>query len=281
MDELDLFNAIQGEDDSRTILLRLKHYLDEGKDLQWFQAVIPGLLPGTDESKPWLEEARSFLWTQRQYDEHEKKLERKKKLQQPSPLPLAFDQYRLRKHWPVYVEALRPMTKNLLEAANNVYSVVARAECLTEDRNSAGRAGSIDHKHHAFVCVATALQYKVLDPIIADIERQQRKLSREIEGLVPLMSKLGKQLHHVDVNAENLPTAEVRRQALKRQQHQLNEEKMENKELKKALVDFRTLLVAEKVALDKLPEEKKGKKRGAMFESSESSEVRPDKRVKI
>lgn len=96
-----------------------------------FQDVIPELIPGVEDSHTWLSQARNLLWTDTEYDEHEKKIDRKKKLLQPGPEPFAVDHYRLRKHWPIYVEALRPMTKRMLAAVNEVYHVVARQDCLT------------------------------------------------------------------------------------------------------------------------------------------------------
>lgn len=96
-----------------------------------FQDVVPGLIPGVDDSQPWLDDARDLLWGPIQRSEHEEKTKRIKKLQQPNPRPLAEDRYHLRRYWPVYVEALRPMTKKMLAAANGVSEVVAGQECLT------------------------------------------------------------------------------------------------------------------------------------------------------
>jgi hypothetical protein len=96
-----------------------------------FQDAIPGLIPGVDEPQPWLGHARGLLWTPTQHNEHERKIDRMKMLLQPSPRPLAEDRYYLRRQWPVYVEALRPMTKRMLAAVNAVYHVVAGQDCLT------------------------------------------------------------------------------------------------------------------------------------------------------
>ena len=93
--------------------------------------MIPGLIPGVEDDTAWLGDARKLLWSMAEYNAHKAKLDRKEKLLQPSPSPLARDYYRLQQHWPVYIEALRPMPKRMLAAANEIYRLVAREECLS------------------------------------------------------------------------------------------------------------------------------------------------------
>lgn len=93
--------------------------------------MIPGLIPGIEDSEPWLSLARKLLWADAQYTEHDEKIERMERLQQPDPSPLIVDRYNLREHWRVCVEALRPMPIRMLEAANKIYRVVAGQECLS------------------------------------------------------------------------------------------------------------------------------------------------------
>ncbi|EUC42864.1 hypothetical protein COCMIDRAFT_102398 [Bipolaris oryzae ATCC 44560] len=255
MESLELFEFIQSEEDDSKILEELRQHIKKRKKLPWFQDIIPGLIPGIEDGKTWLDNARKLLWSPAEYSEHKVKLIRMQKLLQPSPTPLSPDRYRLRQHWPIYIEALRPMSDRMFAAANEVYEVVAKQDCLTEDRNIARATSEIDDKHHAFVTIAVALQDKVLSPIISDIKRRQKSLDEEIQ------------------RAEDQKPGG---QTMQQQLDFLSEEKHENQELLKALVRFRDTLVDEKDTTD----QHKDLKRNSVDEYSDSDEVMSRKSAK-
>lgn len=102
-------------------------YLESIVNHLQFQTVIPELVPGTAGEAPWMMSSRALLWGEEQWAVHT----RIGKLQQPSPSKAPLDTYKLRNYWPAVVEALRPMPPPLLAAANRVYRIVARVDCLS------------------------------------------------------------------------------------------------------------------------------------------------------
>ena len=63
-------------------------------------------------------------------DEQREKHERQCRLQSRELQALPLDEYRLRTRWPLCIENLRPMSVELLRAANAVYQVVAGKDTL-------------------------------------------------------------------------------------------------------------------------------------------------------
>ncbi|KAH7562756.1 hypothetical protein BM1_02276 [Bipolaris maydis] len=261
--DVELFDYLKGEEDVGEIMARLKRHINEGKELPWFQDVIPGLIPGIEDSEPWLSLARKLLWADAQYTEHDEKIERMERLQQPDPSPLIVDRYNLREHWRVCVEALRPMPIRMLEAANKIYRVVAGQECLSEGQNAARLTGETDDKHFAFVTIAVTVQDKVVSPIITDIEQRQKSLDERIQRTQHQIRDLVERVGHVviednedmheddntyrddETTDEDDETADEddedadNKQAVQQQLDRLNAEKQEDQALLNALKKFR------------------------------------------
>ncbi|KAH7551169.1 hypothetical protein BM1_10043 [Bipolaris maydis] len=301
MDSIKLFEFIQSEEDDNKILEQLKKHAGKGRELPWFQDVIPGLIPGVEDSQRWLDLARQLLWKDSHYEEHEKKINRMTKLRQPDPV-LIPDPYCLQKCWPVFVEALRPMPKRMSVAANEIYRIVAGQECLVEDRNVAGLTSEIDDRHSAFVTVAVVVQDKIVSPIIDDIKWRQQNLDEDIrrahDQIRELVEGDGHKGHHhdgdertTDENDENNKNdddfaddedikspsdGEDDVQAVQQRLDRLIKEKQETQVLYKALRKFRDMLVEEREIRDS----RKDLKRSLLIELSDSDEDMPKKRGK-
>ncbi|XP_014559653.1 hypothetical protein COCVIDRAFT_91356 [Bipolaris victoriae FI3] len=299
MDSIQLFEFIQSEEDDSKILKQLKKHVSKGRKLPWFQDVIPGLIPGVEDSQRWLDLARQLLWTDLQYEEHEKKLDYTTKLRQPDPI-LVPDPYRLQKCWPVFIEALRPMPKRMSAAANDIYRIVAGQECLVEDRNVAGLTSAIDDKHSAFVTVAVVMQDKIVSPIISDIEWRQQNLDKDIRRAHDQIRELVDGDGHdedghegdersPDENGENngndhdytdnedvnnVGDGEGDVQDLQQRLDRLIKEKQETQVLYNALRRFRDMLVEEREMRDS----RKDLKRPLFIELSDSDEDMSKKR---
>ncbi|USP75484.1 hypothetical protein yc1106_02758 [Curvularia clavata] len=284
--DVELFDYLRGEEDVGEIMARLKRHIKEGKELAWFQDVIPGLIPGVEGSEPWLSLARKLLWTDAQYTEHDEKIDRMERLEQPDPNPLIVDRYNLREHWMVCVEALRPMPIRMLEAANEIYRVVAGQECLTESQNRARLTSETDDKHFAFVTIAVTVQDKVVSPIIGDIEQRQKGLGERIEraqhqirGLVQRVEYIviedsDDDMHedddtHKDDNTHEEDQDACDKEALQQYLDRLNAEKQEDQALLDALKKFRDILVDEKEIQDQ--DHRKDLKRSGVEQRDEAS----------
>ncbi|XP_014550885.1 hypothetical protein COCVIDRAFT_20747 [Bipolaris victoriae FI3] len=281
MESLELFELIQNEEDNSKILEELRQHIKNGKELPWFQDIIPGLIPGIEDGKTWLNHARKLLWSSAEYSEHKVKLIRMQKLLQPSPIPLSPDRYRLQQHWPIYIEALRPMSDRMFAAANKVYEVVAKQDCLTKDRNIATTTSEIDDRHYAFVTVAVALQDKILSPIISDIKRRQRSLDEEIQHAEDQKRDQLERDEHTETGDDGQAPVEAGGQAVQQRLDFLAEEKHGNQELLKALERFRDVPTADTLVDEKdTKDQRKDLKRSSVVEYSDSDEVMSRKSAK-
>jgi flagellar capping protein FliD len=97
----------------------------------------------------------------------------------------------------------------------------------------------MNDKHHAFVAIGMVLQDKVLSPVISDIERQQKSLSKEAERVEAQVHDLIEQLEDVALEDNQRATNEAERQTAEQRRDHLTEEQQENEALLKALVRFR------------------------------------------
>ncbi|KAF2021104.1 hypothetical protein BU24DRAFT_404153 [Aaosphaeria arxii CBS 175.79] len=163
-----------GPQDTRMMneLRRLKH---AGKPLRW--VMIPELIPGTASTRQWIKDARNLLWD----EDDEKAHLRQQRLLQPGALDLPHDEYQLRKYWPLFMCALRPMSPKLSEAANAVYQALCRKDCVPDDDDLFIRTMETDTRHGQFIVAALALESKILYPIISELEAKIGKSGKKLK----------------------------------------------------------------------------------------------------
>jgi hypothetical protein len=231
------FDYIKHETDSEKILLMINGYRTDGKSIPWFQDVIPELVPGVWSDKQWVESARAILWTVALHEEHNRKLGDMKVLQQNIPPKLSTNNFGLRRYWPVVIEFLKPMSKQLMVTVDQVSSTLARTDCLLLDPNRPDDSPSTPEystPSHEFVVTRQAVQDKVLSPLIDAVHV---RLQRQDSSLDAVISDL-----------RTMPSNEigVARQHLAELQQNVSH----SRDLKEALCALRRVIVQEKEIRD-------------------------------
>lgn len=180
LEQQSLLELIEGKPTVKCIREALCHYQAEGKELSWFQDILPELRPGSKDTAEWVETARNILWTAEIQAEHGQLCEREAVLSQTLPrIPL--DEYGLRRYWPTVITALKPMTLEMAQAVDEVSIALGREDCilLTSDRSWKETPTGHDPPKHTFLVIRQALQDKILSPLIEAITAGIQQLPAE------------------------------------------------------------------------------------------------------
>ncbi|KAI4650432.1 uncharacterized protein J4E92_009061 [Alternaria infectoria] len=203
-----LYHLLRDSLDSEHIVAEINRYRKEGKQLPWFQQIIPGLRPGVEGNATWLLAARETLWDEEEIERHKEICERNMMLGQILP-ELPVDEYGLRRPWPSIIEGLQPISLPLAIALDQVSCLLARGDCKlldptgnwlqtapsrTQESNNqqdgdanAGSnannqrdtaAGNSDvEADQTYVVMRQAIQDKILSPIIDDLSSKLNNLT--------------------------------------------------------------------------------------------------------
>jgi hypothetical protein len=167
-----LYHLVRANPGSGQIFAEITRYHKRGKQLPWFQEVIPSLRPGIEDEDDvaWLLAARAMLWDDNHNVQHKEICKRTIELSRVrTNLPL--DAYGLRQSWPSMIEGLRPISNELATALNQVSYLLGRADCHLSHTTrswsdpSSGRTQS----DQTYVVVRQAMQDKIISPIVDDL----------------------------------------------------------------------------------------------------------------
>ncbi|CAO2652447.1 Nn.00g007300.m01.CDS01 [Neocucurbitaria sp. VM-36] len=231
-----LFDLIQGDSTPKNIQAEITHHHAQGRELPWFQDVIPELVPGVSGNAPWLADARALLWTSELFAQHNNINEQKEatKTIRKKIDALPNDEFGFRKQWSVVVKYLQPMSYDMQIAANEVSRALARTDCLqltVEHTNAVEPDKSLPHKSY-FTVSRSAVQDKILSPLI--------------EALTYLVVEQEAQLATLDAKAEGTQDPVKAQMNPQEQAEELVRKHQQNIKLEKALQVLRNVIVEEK-----------------------------------
>jgi len=249
-----LYDFINREPRSDLILARIARHHHEGKPLSWFQDIIPELVPGIEGTAQWLAEARRMLWDDKTQTQHVRERKRTSALNQDLPA-LPPDDYGLRRYWSVLIESLQPMSQMMAVEMDKVSLVIGRSDCLLlkPDRTWITMPTESPVATHDFVAVRQAVQDKILSPLIDDSVAQLKETEAEVAGQTSKFNDL----------QSDKSSAHERKDFERKQQYL--------KELNKALLRLRTIVVDEKDMRDKGSAGKRRKEPGSPSEETGSA----------
>ncbi|XP_014555184.1 hypothetical protein COCVIDRAFT_17199 [Bipolaris victoriae FI3] len=163
------------------IIAEFTRHIQTGKQLSWFQQVVPELRPGVEGDTEWLEAARELLWNDDLRAQHKERHEKMTKLNQ-SISQLPPENYELRQSWSFIVKLLQPISHQMAVALDGVSHLLGRSDCLLLDPDGEwfqAPYGCI-RSEQTHVVVLQALQDKILSPVIDDLTQSLKDIDNKV-----------------------------------------------------------------------------------------------------
>jgi hypothetical protein len=149
-------------------------------------------------SQAWVNWGRKLLCEEKDFVRNSN-LERLQTWQRRMPAPMT-DEFGLARHWPCYMESLRPFPESdneLLDRANDVYRFIAGTQCFdgTYKRFITKQALTVlveynakDNKYNTFSICSCVVQFKLIGPIIRELNTRE-KLDGHTKKLKELLER--------------------------------------------------------------------------------------------